>query len=74
VLIIMVLLTPLCWVTGWRPSLTKRSVRRVRAPDADRIDLLDVDPKVLRKRLAERAVFARGEAASALAATPPASI
>jgi two-component system sensor histidine kinase KdpD len=34
---------------------------------ADRIDLLDVDPKVLRKRIAEGAVFSQGEVASALA-------
>jgi two-component system, OmpR family, sensor histidine kinase KdpD len=34
---------------------------------ADRIDLIDVDPKVLRKRIASGAMFAHGEAASALA-------
>jgi two-component system sensor histidine kinase KdpD len=34
---------------------------------ADRIDLLDVEPKVLRKRIAEGAVFAHGEERAALA-------
>jgi len=34
---------------------------------ADRIDLLDVEPKVLRKRIAEGAVFAHGGTAEALA-------
>lgn len=34
---------------------------------ADRIDLLDVEPKVLRKRIAEGQVFAEGAASSALA-------
>lgn len=34
---------------------------------ADRIVLIDVEPKVLRERIAEGAVFVHGEAASALA-------
>ena len=33
---------------------------------ADRIDLVDVEPKVLRERIAEGAVFTHGEASSAL--------